>query len=142
MTSYPVEKFLKDGAKVTILEIHPGDEERLLTFFKGLPASERQYLRMDVTVLDNLKRRLNPGPFKRVFTLAVEMDGKIVAEAMLISPTAGWTRHTSEVRCIVHPDFRKRGLGDLLLWEIFRKSVADKYRLIYCELVSEQTTGI
>lgn len=141
MTHYPVEKALKDGTLVTIREVHAGDEEKLLSFFRDLPMSERQYLRMDVTVPENLERRLNPGPFQRVFCLGAEKDGVIVAEATLAGPSAGWMRHTAEIRCIVHPRFRNRGLGYLLLWELFCKSLSDRYRLVFCELVPEQSTG-
>ena len=107
------------------------DEAKLLAFFRSLPMEVRQYLRMDVTLLENLRKRMNPGPFQRFFRLVAEQEGRIFADATLCGPVTGWMRHTCEIRCIVHPDFQNKGLGTHLLWELFQKSLSEKHYLVF-----------
>jgi len=120
MDKYPLEKTLKDGSRVQIREMHAEDEQKLLEFFKDLPLEERQYLRMDVTRRENLHRRMNPGPFRRIWRLASEHEGRIIADATLYGAAVGWMRHAAEIRWLVHPDFKRKGLGSILLWELFQ----------------------
>jgi RimJ/RimL family protein N-acetyltransferase len=137
-----LEKALKDGSKVLIREMHAEDEQKLLEFFRDLPLEERQYLRMDVTIRENLQRRMNPGPFRRIWRLVAEHEGRIIADATLYGASAGWMRHAAEIRWIVHPDFKRMGLGSILLWELFQKSLSEKYHLVFCEVVPAQTVAI
>lgn len=142
MDKFPLEKVLKDGTKVTIREMQPEDELKLLNFFKSLPLEERQYLRMDVTQIEYLRRRMHPGPFQRIWRLVAEHDDKIWADATLCGHVKGWMRHVSEIRCIVHPSFQRKELGKFLISELYQKTVSDKGQRIVCEAVPEQTSAI
>lgn len=142
MDRYPREKTLKNGSRFTIRELQAEDEIKLLNFFKSLPLEERQYLRMDVTQLENLRRRMNPSSEVKIWRLVAEHDGKIWADATLSAPAIGWNRHTCELRCIVHPDFQKKGLGSVLMWELFQKTLSESYRLLICEVVPEQSIAV
>ena len=96
MDRYPREKTLKNGSRFTIRELQAEDEIKLLNFFKSLPLEERQYLRMDVTQLENLRRRMNPSSEVKIWRLVAEHDGKIWADATLsapaIRPSSRWPR--------------------------------------------------
>jgi L-amino acid N-acyltransferase YncA len=142
MDRYPREKTLKNGSCFTIREPSKEDELMLLNFFKSLPVGDRQYLRMDVTQLENLRRRMTPTPEVKIWRLVAEHDGKIWADATLSAPATGWSRHTCELRCIVHPDFQKKGLGSVLMWELFQKTLSEGYRILICEVVPEQSIAV
>jgi RimJ/RimL family protein N-acetyltransferase len=141
MNSYPLDKKLKDGTEIVLREMHEVDAEQLLAFFKSIPENEREYLRMDVTVLDNIKRRMNPGPFKNIWRLVAEKDGKILADATLCGPITGWMRHVGEIRCIVHPEFQRKGMGAVMLGELFQNALIEKYHTVFCEVVPEQVVA-
>ncbi len=142
MDRYPLKRKLKDGTSITIREMHPGDEGELLEFFKGLPLSERQYLRSDVTEIETIRRRMNPGPFKRIWRLAADCDGKIIADCTLSGAAAGWRRHVAEIRCLVHPDFKRKGLGSILLWELFQICLVEKYHIVFYDVIPEQGSAV
>ncbi|MBU0754739.1 MAG: GNAT family N-acetyltransferase [Planctomycetes bacterium] len=142
MDRYPIERKLKDGSTMVIKEATKDDELKLLNFFKSIPKEHRQYLRTDVTTMENLRKRMNPGPTTWTWRLVVEQDNKIWADGTLYAPTSGWLRHTCEIRCIVHPDFQRKNAGSHLLWELFQKTLSEQYRIIYCEVVPEQKEAI
>lgn len=142
MDRYPMERTLKDGSIITIREVGKEDELKLLNFFKSIPVEERQYLRTDMTSMEHLRRRMNPGPSMMTWRLAAEQDDKIWADGTLTAPTSGWLRHTCEIRCIVHPKYQRKNVGSHLLWELFQKTLSDQYRIIYCEVVPEQVQAI
>jgi GNAT superfamily N-acetyltransferase len=142
MDRYPLERKLKDGTTITIKEMGPEDDLKLLNFFKSLPVDQRQYLRLDVTTMENLRKRLNPGHNVKIWRLIVEHDDKICADGTLYAPAKGWERHTCEIRCVVHPEFQRRNVASHLLWELFQKTLGEQYRIIYCEVVPEQKQAI
>jgi ribosomal protein S18 acetylase RimI-like enzyme len=142
MKSYPLEKKLRDGKIITIREAHPGDEEKMLAFFKLLPKRDRQYLRMDVTKLEHIRNRMNPGPFMKIWRIVAAEEEQIRADATLCGYNTGWMRHVSEIRCIVHPEHQKRGIGAALMWELFQKTLNEKYDIVFSEVVPEQQAAI
>lgn len=142
MSAYPIVKSLKDGGKITIREMVMEDAEKSLAFFKSLPYEERQYLRMDVSKMESIKIRMNPGPFSSFWRIVAEQDDKIVADATVKRYPAGWKRHVSEIRCIVHPDFQQKGLGRILIRELFQKILQDKGEMAFCEVIPAQKSAI
>ncbi len=142
MVRYPLNTKLKDSSDITIRKMRPDDEEKSLEFFKSLPFEDRQYLRIDVTDPEILKKRMNPGPFYHYWRLVAERDNRIWGDATICSHATGWMRHAYEIRCIVHPDFKKKGLGSLLIWELFQKTLADKAEIVFCEAMPEQKGAV
>lgn len=142
MHSECIEKKLKDGTLINVRESVSTDFEKFLEFFRSLPEEDRQYLRIDVTDPKYVRLRMNPGPFQWCWRIVAEKDGKIYGDATLCGHRNGWMRHAAEIRCIIHPDFRRKGLGALLLRELFLKCLSDKMEMIYCCVVPEQKTAI
>jgi ribosomal protein S18 acetylase RimI-like enzyme len=142
METYPVEKPLKDGTRITLREMVAEDEDKLLEFFRSLPMEERQYLKMDVTQRENVRGRMNLAPYQKAWRLVAEQDGKIWGDGSLVGPASGWMSHTAEIRCIVHKDFQRKGLGSLLLKELFQKTLTEKYEVVFCDVMAEQTAAI
>ena len=46
--SYPKNIMLRDGDKVSVRPLEPGDKVRLLEFFERIPEEERYYLKENV----------------------------------------------------------------------------------------------
>jgi len=142
MNRYPLEKTLKDGTKVLFREAGRDDDLKLLQFYRSLPVEDRQYLRTDLTIMENVRRRLDPGPSENIWRLVAECDGRICADGTLIAPVSGWMRHTCEIRSIVQPGMRGRNLGSYLLWELFEKTLNEQYRILYTEVAPEQARSV
>jgi RimJ/RimL family protein N-acetyltransferase len=142
MVSYPKEMTLKDGSRITLREIQRDEIDKSYEFFKDLPLEDRQYLRIDVTDKEQIRRRLDPGPFQCIWRIVAEKDGKIYADATVCSHATGWMRHTSEIRCIIHPEYKRKGLGSLLIWELFQRTLTEKAHMVFCDVMPEQKAAI
>lgn len=115
----PKTEILKDGAEVTIRPLTPGDLDLLAKFFLDLPPEDRKYLRIDVTNRKTVEQRLRLMEFGYHFRLVALHGGEIVAEAALELPFEEWRRHQGELRVIVARPFQRRGLGMIMMREIY-----------------------
>jgi len=142
MENAQVEKTLKDGSTILIREMTVDDDQKLFEFFNSLPLNDRLYLRIDVTKIENIRKRMDMGALYNNWRLVAEKDGKIWGDATLCSPKTGWSRHTCELRSIVHSEYQGKGLASAMVWEIFKKALSNKVHMIRCEVVPEQERAI
>jgi GNAT superfamily N-acetyltransferase len=119
-TIYPIPGYLtvyltEDGEQMTIRPMLPTDKEALLEFFCRIPQEDRIYLKEDVTdprVIEGWDETLD---YSRALPLLAIMDNKIVGDGTLHHRRAGARRHIGEVRIVVDPGYRNRGVGRGLL---------------------------
>jgi RimJ/RimL family protein N-acetyltransferase len=112
--SFPQNLHLRDGSKVVLLPLKPGDMDDLQDFYRGLPEEERMVLKDDVTTPEwaqRFRQRLESG---EVISLIAMSGETIVGEGTLYRTFQGWTRHVGEIRIACHRDFRRKGLGTIL----------------------------
>lgn len=105
---------LKDGRSVHIRPIATDDFERSLAFFQGLDASERRYLRRDVTDPEVVRARIKEARTYPVERLVAIHDDRIVGDGSLEHERYGWGDRIAQIRIIVAPSFRRIGLGTSL----------------------------
>jgi ribosomal protein S18 acetylase RimI-like enzyme len=89
-----------------IRHIEPDDEAGLARFLERVPAADRTFFKEDV---DATQGWMQPGPAR---TVAIE-DGAVVGWLAVV-PKPGWSSHVGEVRLIVDPSRRGRGIGRTL----------------------------
>ena len=105
---------LKDGRSVLIRPLESDDFEKSLEFFGGLDATERRYLRRDVTQPEVIRERIREAQTYPVERLVALHDDEIVADGSLEHERYGWGDRIAQIRLIVSPDFRRVGLGSSL----------------------------
>jgi len=118
LSEYPKEIAPSEGCTVTIRPMVPGDAPALLEFFKGIPDSERYFLKDDVVssaVIDGWASHLD---YDRALPLLAFNDGAVCADAVLIRHRGDARSHCAEVRVVVDTSMRQRGLGRALLKEL------------------------
>ena len=115
----PKTEKLTDGAEVTIRPLVQNDLDLLAKFFLDLPFEDRKYLRIDVTNRKTVEQRLRLMEFGYHHRLVALHGGEIVAEAALELPFEEWRRHQGEIRVIVARPFQRRGLGMIMMREIY-----------------------
>jgi len=116
--TYPREAALEHGS-VSFRLMEPSDGEALLAFARSLPYDDLLFLRLDVTTSEGVAEwvhNLNEG---RTITVIAEADGTIAGYASVHHNEALWNRHVGEIRVIVAPEYRRRGLGRRLTDEVF-----------------------
>ncbi len=139
---YPKVETLKDGTEVTIKLLESWDKEELMQFFLQIPARDRMFLRDDVTdesVIDGWCANVD---LSRVIPLVAKLERKIIGEASLHHHRMGWMRHTGQVRTVVHPDYRRRGLAGLLLGELTEIAMHTGLDRLRAECMVEQHGAI
>jgi L-amino acid N-acyltransferase YncA len=110
---------LKDGTAVVIRDLKPEDLETLMKFYAALPEEDRKYLKVDVTDRDVVRKRIALIEQGNVFRLVALAGGRVLADAMLEVSAEEWRRHQGELRVIVAPDFRHKGLGLVMMRELY-----------------------
>jgi L-amino acid N-acyltransferase YncA len=89
-----------------IRHIDAGDQDRLARFLERVPEADRTFFKEDVGDTQASHEWMQPGPGR---TVAVE-DGEVVGWLAVV-PKPGWSSHVGEVRLIVEPAHRGRGVG-------------------------------
>ena len=115
----------------------PGDEAALKRFFAQIPDADRTFLKEDVDDPDVVAAWARPGTAR---VIAVD-DGEVVGSVAVV-PLHGWSSHVGEVRLVVDPEQRGRGIGRGLA----RQAVIDAVDLglakLVVEVISDQTALI
>ncbi len=118
LTAYPKEITLRDGTRVIIKPMAQEDQDALLKFFLRIPAEDRNYFKEDVTSPDIIKRWAEELDYDRVLPLLTWFGDRIVADGTLHRTRIMARRHVGEIRIVVDPEFRERGLGTTLIHEL------------------------
>lgn len=119
MKDYQRKITLADKTPIQLRAMNRKDRDAVLAFAKALPAEDLLFLRVDLTepdVVDNWIANLEAGNS----TSIAAFDGdEFIGYATVHTNRAHWTRHVGEIRVNVAPAFRTRGLGRVLISEIF-----------------------
>jgi ribosomal protein S18 acetylase RimI-like enzyme len=117
--------------------IEPGDEPALTRFFARIPEGDRTFLKEDVEDPEVVADWSRPGA-ARVIALD---EGEVVGSVAVV-PLHGWSSHVGEVRLVVEPQHRGRGIGR----ELARRAMVDSVELglskLVVDVISDQTALI
>ena len=125
--------------QVRIRPLESGDAERFYWFLGGMSEEDRRYLRIDIRDRNLVIERVHRLTKGRDIRLIAETDDEIMAEASLETHEAGWEEHVGEMRLLVAPDFRGKGLGRALAREIYMRAFRQKVTLIVAKIMRPQT---
>jgi len=142
LEDFPKKVTLPDGASLTLRAMTREDQYSLYSFFVSLPEEDRRFLRNDVTdrkLIEKWTRSLN---YDKVLPILAESDDKIVANATLHYQTFGWGRHIAEIRVTIAPEFQGRGLGSLLLGEIYKLAAKSEVKKLLARIVATRSPVI
>ena len=118
LESYPKTVILKGNLEVTLRPLEVSDEKAFHEFFVAVPETERILFKHRVTdpqVIHDWCQRIDYG---KILPLLAVVDGSIVADASLHQQLGGWKRHIGRISVVVHPKYRGRGLGKVLVHEL------------------------
>ncbi len=134
--AYPKDIMLRDGAKVSVRPLEPGDKVRLLEFFERVPEEERYYLKENVVSAKVIHGWTTNMDFSKVIPIVAVSRGAIVADATLHLNRIPARQHLGEVRVVVDPAYREVGLGGRLIREILDIAAALGLAKVVFELVA------
>jgi len=117
--NFPKQVQLPDESSVELRVMSAQDREPMLAFARALPQEDLLFLRVDLTedkVVDDWLANLSTGHSTSI--VGYDDQGLIGYATVHRNPTS-WTRHLGEIRVNVSPDYRSRGLGRVLISQVF-----------------------
>jgi ribosomal protein S18 acetylase RimI-like enzyme len=116
-----------------IRPIEAGDGPALSRFFERIPESDRTFLKEDLGEPHVVRDLVRPGTGR---TIAVDR-GEVVGSVAVV-PLHGWSSHVGEVRLVVDPDHRGRGIGRRLARQAVLDAVDMELKKLVVEVISDQ----
>lgn len=132
-----IEK-LKDGTEVTIRKLMMEDLDLLMEFFLALPMEDRKYLKFDVTDRKAVQRRLRRVESGDDIRVVAVHGGLIIASGVLELSGEAWSKHQGEIRLIVARPFQQRGLGAIMIRELYFIAVQNNLQTIVAKMMRPQ----
>jgi L-amino acid N-acyltransferase YncA len=120
-----------------IRHLEPGDEQALRRFFARIPEGDRTFFKEDVDDREVIAKWTAPGDAR-----SIAVEGDVVLGSVAVARLRGWSSHVGEVRVIVDPAHRGRGIGRALARAAILDALELKLRKLVVEVVAEEDSTI
>ena len=120
-----------------IRDLRATDRDAVERFVARVPEGDRTFFKEDVDAPGVVDAWTRPGTARVV---AVE-DGEVIGYVAVV-PLHGWSSHVGEVRVIVDPDRRGRGIGRALARRAVLEAVELELGKMVVEVVADQEPTI
>ena len=138
LESYPKTLMLRDGSTVELRLLQDDDKARLRQFFERVPEEDRYYLKENVTAPSVILDWTSNIDLDRVFPVVAVAGDEIVADATLHRSRSAARGHIGELRIVVDPEYRERGLGKRLIQELLDLSDGLGLTKVIFELMAQR----
>ncbi len=116
-----------------IRRIEARDRAALERFLDDIPDADRTFLKEDVADPDVVAAWVRPGDAR-----SIAVDGGDVVGYVAVIPLHGWSSHVGEVRIVVDPDHRGRGVGQALARHAVLEALELGVAKLVVEVISDQ----
>jgi L-amino acid N-acyltransferase YncA len=120
-----------------IRRLETGDEVALMRFVSQIPEGDRTFFKEDVLDADVVAAWVRRGEAR---SLAVE-NGKVLGTVTVV-PLQDWSSHVGEVRVIVDPAYRRRGIGRALARHAVLEALDLGLEKMVVEVIADQDATI
>jgi len=131
-----------NGSTVELSLMSPGDAADLKAFVASLPEHDLLFLSRDIThpkVIDAWLAAIADG---RVRSLVARENGAFVGCTAIVLHELSWSRHVGELRVLVSPALRGKGLGRLLIQECFVQAMELGLAKLCVQMTVDQRAAI
>lgn len=129
-----------DGVGVTFRTMAAADREEMLAFTRALPERDLLFLPVDVTRDDAIDAWIADIEGGKTLTVLAEDSGRLIGYCSLHLSEILWTRHLGEIRILVGPEHRSKGIGGELAHRVFEiAGELDLQKLVVHMLSSQRT---
>jgi len=127
------------SGRLTLTPMVPSDWQFLETFLRAVPNAEQRFFRQDTTIAERVEQWCSELDYRHILPLLAWSGDRIVADAVLEQEPGLWSAHVGKIRMLMHPEFRRRGIGGRLLRELVELArELGLHKLVY-ECAADQT---
>ena len=129
-------------APVEIARMTGADRAALVGFVATLSAHDLLFVPRDLghpKVIDAWMRSLDVG---ELVSLVARDGGKMIGCTAIVVDELSWSRHVGELRVLVAPDWRGRGLGRTLIQECFAQALELGLSKLVAQMTVDQRSAI
>jgi L-amino acid N-acyltransferase YncA len=130
-------------SQVEIARMTSSDRDALVALVATLPAHDLLFLRRDISqpkVVDAWMRALDAGELASL--VARDSGGEMVGCTAIITDALSWSRHVGELRVLVSPAWRGKGLGRVLMQECFAEALELGLKKLVAQMTTDQRAAI
>ena len=113
----------RNAARTELRLLSADDTADLKTFIASLPEHDLLFLSRDITHPKVIEAWIAAIPEGRVKSLVARENGVIVGLTAIVLHELSWSRHVGELRVLVSPSWRGKGLGRVLIQEYFAQAL-------------------
>ncbi|MEO8539156.1 MAG: GNAT family N-acetyltransferase [bacterium] len=115
---YPRPVILRDESKVTLRPMSRADASTLVDFFRAVPESERFFLKDDVTSPGLIQGWIENLNYDYALPILALDEHRVVGDAVLIRHRSASLQHSGEIRIVIDPGFRNKGLAVAMMTDL------------------------
>lgn len=134
---YPQQASLRDGRIVTLRPFAASDADALFDFFQRLPEDTRRFAWDRVDLRSTVELWASNIDYGKVFPLLALDGSQIIADATLHRRETGPLRLVGRIKWLIDPDYRKDGLGSILVNRLIETGERNGLRHLTCMLISD-----
>jgi L-amino acid N-acyltransferase YncA len=132
---------LADGTRVLLRPLLREDREELQTFFNNISPEDLQFMRSDVTDKSVVHSWVDDLDYHQILPLMAVVNDRFVGDATLHF-RGGPYRHVAEIRIFLLQEYRRRGLGTLMLKTLIDIARKSGIQFITAQVVADQARVI
>ncbi|MEA3339997.1 MAG: GNAT family N-acetyltransferase [Chloroflexota bacterium] len=141
LSHYRKVKTLADGSRLLLRPLDEEDKQSLVDLFARASQQDREYFRDDTNDPAVVGGWVDNLDLQRVFPLVAVVDDKIIGDATLHFRER-YHRHLAWVRIFLDRDYRRQGIGTLMLRSLIEITRRLGLQQLYTEVVTTQGRAI
>lgn len=131
------------GSTLELARLAGGDGAALAAFAAALPAHDLLFLRRDISQPKVIAAWMQAIAEGRLYSLAArDGAGALVGCTAIVVDALSWSRHVGELRVLVAPAWRGKGLGRLLIQECFAQALELGLGKLVAQMTVDQEAAI
>ena len=131
-----------DGVDLVLRTMAVGDEAALLAFAQAIPAHDLLFLPRDISEPKVVAAWVAEGDGGTLVNLLALDGDTIVGSATIVRDPRSWSRHVGELRVLLAPSMRGKGLGRKLMQACFGLAVDLGLEKLIAQMTVDQQGAI